>query len=550
MSRVTATPIGSQVHSFETYPSVEVSRSVFDRSHSNLLSMNADYLVPIWYDMGYPGDTLKLSISTLTRLMAQKVPFTTNCYMDIHVWSVPVRLVFPHWVNMNGENPASYDPSNPMAGTDYLVPQLTTASGSVSTPQSIYDYFDIPLNVEGLSFNTLNFRAYNYVFNEWYRDENLQDPVIVRTGDDGVDLFSDFTLLKRGKRKDYFTSALPFPQKGPTVDLPLGLTAPVVSDGTSPQFSKAGTAGTITGDFTNRGLQVVINDNANHLVLGGNVISSNGNLANVKFAGNTGLEVDLTSATASTINSLRQAFAVQRLYEKDARGGTRYTEMILSHFGVKSPDARLQRPEFLGGGTFNLKLNIVPQTSATTSGSPQANLASYGVFNDVTKKIVHSFTEHCIVFAVASIRADLSYQQGLPRDYSKRTRLDYYFPVLANLGEQAILNKEIYAQGTDADDEVFGYQERWAEMRYKSNRVCGMVRSTADLNLDFWHLAEDFSNLPTLSSEFIENDMPIDRVLAVESSSTVPQFISSFWFDEQWVRPMPVYSIPSMNDHF
>ena len=265
---------------------------------------------------------------------------------------------------------------------------------------------------------------------------------------------------------------------------------------------------------------------------------------------NSGLQVDLSDATASTINSLRQAFALQRLYERDARGGTRYTEMVLAHFGVKSPDARLQRPEFLGGGTFNLNLKAVPQTSSTNTTTPQGNLSSYGTIIGNSRNIIHSFTEHCVVIGLASIRADLTYQQGLERLYSRRNRTDFYLPTLCNLGEQAVLNKEIYAQGTTADENVFGYQERWAEMRYKPNRITGQMRSTCDTSLDVWHLAQEFSSLPALNEEFINENPPIDRVIAVAESSNTPQFICNFWFDEKWVRPMSVYSIPSMSSHF
>lgn len=571
-----AKPIGHQVHSFEMYPSTPISRSVFNRSHSLSTTMNANYLVPIWYDMAYPGDTLKLGCNVFSRLATQIVPFMDNMYMDIHVWCVPIRLIWSHWKNFNGEQPQAYDPANPSAGTDYLTPQLTTTTTSQVTANSIYDYFDIPLGISGLSFNSFNFRAYNLVWNEWYRDENLQDPVVVRLGDNGVDTIADFTLLKRGKRKDYFTSCLPFPQKGPSVDLPLGGTAPVTISNKTIAVAGNGKAlgltnGTLFTGLTNSSGTLRSVEGA----YGVNVGTQKGNVTNMDqqalgvtsdTTGKSGLvayangltgTADMTNVTSSTINGLRQAFALQRLFEKDARGGTRYTEMILSHFGVKSPDERLQRPEFLGGGTFNLNLNVVPQTSSTATGvTPQGNLSSFGTISGRSSKIVKSFTEHCVVFAVASIRADLTYQQGLPRDYSKRARTDYYLPTLANLGEQAVLNKEIFAQGSSVkvngevvDEQVFGYQERWAEMRYKSNRITGQLRSTANLSLDIWHLAQDFSNLPTLNSDFIEENVPVDRVIAI-SGANQPQFISNFYFDEQWIRPMPVYSIPSMSSHF
>lgn len=572
MSNTTVSPIGKQVHSFELYPSNQISRSKFDRSHSLITSMNGGYLVPIWYDEAVPGDTVIISASTLTRMATQIVPFMDNVYMDVHFWAVPYRLVWSHWPNFMGEQPAKFDPSQPLSGTEYLTPQLTTTSTSDVTPHSIYDYFGIRSGIAGESFNSFLFRSYNLVWNEFYRDENLQDPVTVRLGDNGVDQLSDFTLLKRGKRKGYLTGALPFPQKGPAVDLPLGTTAPLIGNATIIPVS--GEPGSPNGNFAPYFVHQSTGTAYQYLYAGAD---SNG----IKLVGYDGtptapgaveplfwadpklvldknsVAVDLSSATAATINSLRQAFAVQRVFEKDAIGGTRYIESILAHFGVKSPDARLQRPEFLGGGTFNLNLNVVPQTTSTDSTSPQANLASYGVIRGTTKKIIHSFTEHCLVFALASIRTDLTFQQGLDRNYSRRSRFDYYLPTLANLGEQAVLNKEIYVQGSSVvdsdgnviDDQVFGYQERWAEMRYKGNRVSGMLKSDANQSLDIWHLALDYNSLPSLNASFIEENPPFSRVTAV-TGANIPEFICNFWFDEQWVRPMPVYSIPSMSSHF
>lgn len=553
MSQTTVSPIGKQVHSFELYPSNQISRSKFDRSHSLITSMNGGYLVPIWYDSAVPGDTLMLSISTLSRMATQIVPFMDNVYMDIHVWSVPYRLVWNHWVNFMGEQPAKYDPSDPLKGTDYLTPQITTSSTSDITPGSLYDYFGIRTGVANLSFNSFYFRGYSLVWNEWYRDENLQDPVTVRFGDNGTDSISDYTLLKRGRRKSYLTGCLPFPQKGPAVDLPLGTSAPVTV--TSNPYSIV--SGQVNASVGAVGVVFPGNTSNPSASLTLNSISPGSVIPNGNYYPGSVFSVDLSNATAATINSLRQAFAVQRVFEKDAIGGTRYIENILAHFGVKSPDARLQRPEFLGGGTFNLNLNVVPQTTSTDNTSPQGNLASYGVINGNTKKIVHSFTEHCMVFALASIRSDMTFQQGLDREYSRRSRFDYYLPTLANLGEQAVLNKEIFAQGASVvdangdviDDQVFGYQERWAEMRYKGNRISGYLKSDANQSLDIWHLGLDFSQLPALNASFIEENPPFTRVVAV-SGANAPQFICNFYFDEQWLRPMPVYSIPSMSSHF
>lgn len=554
MSTVSASK-GHMVHSYEMYPASQISRSKFDRSHALLTSMNGGYIVPIWHDLAYPGDTLMLSTSAFCRLATQIVPFMSNVYMDVHFWCVPIRLIWEHWTAMHGERP------NPDDSVDYLTPQLTIPIGG-SPVMSIYDYFNIPNGSQitsSFDVNAFNFRAYNLVWNEDYRDENLQNRVPQIVGD--TDNYSNYTLLPRGRRKNYFYSLLPSPQKGAAVDLPLGTTAPIVDSGLEDVNSLAGIKLRNSSDGTYSTTTGPIGT----LSTGG-ILGSTGTLSSA-YGADFSLVADLSSATAATINSLRQAFAVQRLLECDARSGTRYIEQILGHFRIKSPDARLQRPEFLGGGTFQLDLNIVPQTSSTDNVSPLGELASYGVINGSTKKIVHSFTEHCIVFGVASIRPEYYFQQGLERDYSRRARTDYYYPILANLGEQAVLNKEIYIQGDSTvdsdnnviDDEVLGYQERWAEMRTKNSYITGQLRSTVAQPLDQWHLGIEYGSLPQLNADFIQEDGQIfDRVIqtngfAVSDGQVVqtntPQFICNFWFDEQWIRPMPVFSIPSMSPH-
>lgn len=542
--RLQAKPKGHQVHAFENYPTTPISRSRFNLSHHHLTTLNGGYIYPIYHKMAFPGDTMQMNATTFTRMMTQAVPFMDNVYMDVHFWAVPLRLLWKHWVNFMGEK----DYENPT--TEYLTPQLTTnVTTSEVTVGSIFDYFGIRPCITNLSFNAFNFRAYNLIYNEWYRDENLIDPVTVETGD--TDLMANYELLKRGKRKDYFTGCLPAPQKGPAVDLPLGLTAPVhgigLANGTSlSALNHYDTSGTMRSMYTTSTAGSV--SNIGFDMTGTGAVSAT-NYPNIY--------ADLSNATASTINTLRQAYALQRLYETDARGGTRYIEMNLAHFGVRSPDARLQRPEFLGGATFDLKMNAVPQTSATSGSNYLGNLASFGTIMGNSRNIVHSFTEHCVVIGLASIRADLTYQQGLDRSYSYRSRTDFYLPSLCNLGEQAVLNKEIFSQGASVlsgsdivDNKVFGYQERWAEMRYAPSRISGHLRSDSPVSLDVWHLAQDFEDCPQLNEEFISENPPIDRVTAIAESSTTPSFVASFWFEDYWTRPMSVYSIPSMRSHF
>lgn len=552
--------IGSMVHSFAEYPVGNFRRSGFKRDNWLITAMNAGYIVPIWYDEAVPGDTLKMNIRTLSRLATQIVPFMYNAYMDVHVWAVPHRLLWSNWVKMHGEQ------DNPGDSIDYLTPQLTTTSVSDCPVGSIYDYFGIVPGVINETFNVFNFRAYNLVYNEFYRDENLQERVPFHTGDSG-DTFADYTLLRRGKRKDYFTSCLPSPQKGQQVDLPLGQSADITFSNSNVSIFGNGKAMPFVDGVTSKTYAL----NTKNGVLEANpynaystlptAISSNedsstnyilGYSTNPAYSGLTGEitgrgTVDLSSATAVTINSLYQAFAVQNLLVRDNRGGTRYIESILAHFGVRSSDMRMQRPEFLGGGTFDLNLSIVPQTSSTDNVSPQGTLSSYGVIAGRTKNIIKSFEEFCVVFAVASIRAPYTYQYGLDKIYSRHSRFDYYYPELDNLGEQAVLNKEIYVSGNrNIDNQVFGYQERWAEMRTKLNRITGVMRSSSNLSLDVWHLAEEFSSTPLLNEEFIVENPPFDRVIAVPESSSTPQFICNFAFDETWYRPMGLYSVPGL----
>jgi len=524
----TVTP--QQVFSHVAKP--EIQRSTFDRSHGYKTTLDAGQLIPIFLDEALPGDTFNLSTSLFGRLSTPLKPVMDNIYLDVHYFSVPMRLLWDNWQKFNGEQ------TNPGDTTNYLIPTMTSTAVTGYGEQSLYDYMGLPTKVAGLEHSALFLRAYNLIYNEWYRDENLQDSVIINT-DNGPDAVSDYTILPRGKRKDYFTSALPFAQKGTAVSVPLGSTAPVIGNGTAIHVN----------DGTNQTALVWMNSaNSNQI----RANETNGTNSAIKFGkmdnSDTGLITDLSTATAATINQLREAFQIQRMYEKDARGGTRYTEVIRAHFGVISPDARLQRPEYLGGTTANININPISQQSATVSGStPQGNLSAIGTVATSGNSFVKSFTEHEIVIGLVSIRADLNYQQGLNKMWSRQTRFDFYWPSLSHLGEQAILNKEIYAQGNNADDDVFGYQERYAEYRYKPSQVTGLFRSNATASLDIWHLSQEFSALPALNDAFIVENPPIDRIIAVPSE---PAFILDCYFNFKTARPMPTYATPGLIDHF
>lgn len=551
---------------FAMIPQANIRRSVFDRSHVYKTTFNEGQLIPYFVDEVIPGDTFTLNPVEFCRLATPVVPFMDNIYIESFFFFVPSRLVYDKWVNLCGEQ------ENPEDSTDYLVP---TVSLTGDMTNKLPDYMGIACasgTFNNVSVNCLPFRCYWTIWNEWFRDENLQKSVKVSKGETNTVLepmgqstvnpnyalpsgvSNWFDLAPRGKRYDYFTGALPWPQKGPAVDLPLGQTAALTVGDNATLNMPAGYLDNVSsssrrgsGFFpTNLAVNAVSTygfDNYETNTIRG----IGGNAQNFPLNAINGVNVDLSSATSITINSLRQAFMLQRYYEIDARGGTRYTEKLQAHFGVTNPDARLQRPEFLGSHSSMMNINPVTQTSSTDSTTPQGNLAAYGLNAQRYHAFTKSFSEFGYVIGLINVRADLTYQQGINKMWLRSDVLDFYWPSFAHLGEQAIENIEIYCQGNDEDKKVFGYQERYAEYRYKPSLITGQFRSTYKEPLDIWHLSQKFAMLPTLSDEFIQDHPPISRVVAVPS---YPHFLLDVKFNLKCIRPMPMYGMPGMMGHF
>lgn len=570
-------------HRFSDAPAMYMKRTKFDRSHVYKTTFDSGKLIPVFVDEVLPGDTTRMSVNYFARLATPIKPIMDNIYLDWFFFFVPNRLVWEHWQNF------CFEQEDPDDSTDYVIPTVTATGNSENAYiGSLWDYFGLPVNTSGnlSGISALPFRGVYLIWNEWFRDENLQKSVKIQKGDtnevldsarssdqpswvftSGTSIFPGLACPPRGKRHDYFTSALPWTQKGPGVSVGLAGTASIVNPSplsdyflTSNSNQLAAVSASGDTDSTSGGYRVAHGTDTITFCRRNSTTSSVGG-----FAGNsldrvdvhaysgsnlltTNSYVDLDTSSIFTINSLRTAFQMQKFYERLARGGSRYTEVLRSFFGVVSPDARLQRPEFLGSFTKMVNVNPIAQTSATDSTSPQGNISAYGVTAAKFHGFTKSFVEHGYVFGFVCARADLTYQQGINKMWLRSTVYDFYWPTFAHLGEQAIELREIYAQGSEADSTVFGYQERYAEYRYKPSQITGKFRSSVvNGSLDKWHLSQFFKNAPTLNEEFIVENPPIERIIAVPSE---PEFLLDVGFRYTTVRPMPMFGTPGLVDHF
>lgn len=542
---------------FAENPQVGVSRSRFQRNSDNKTTFNTGDLIPIYLDEVLPGDTHQIDLACVMRMATPIFPVMDNAFCDFYFFFVPNRILWEHWKEFMGENTkTAWTPK-----TEYSVPQVTAPTGGWAEG-TLADYLGLPTKVEGISVSALPGRAYGLIYNNWFRNQNVTQPTLVEvtdattTGKNDGSKTNDSAItlakpLKATKVFDYYTGALPEPQKGEPITIPMSGSANVLvysdKELTKPVWQGNGTLGGITDPYWERTTGRADNGNEKKPIVRSVATLSGAEDETGKSISEGYLGADLSNVTAATINQLRQAFQVQKLLEKDARGGTRYREVLREHFGVVSPDARMQIPEYLGGYRLPINVSQVIQTSSTDSTSPQGNTAALSVTTMNKSMFTKSFTEHGFIMGLAVVRTDQTYQQGIERMWSRKGRYDYYWPVLANIGEQAILNKEIYAQGNAKDDEAFGYQEAWADYRYKPSKVTGLFRSNAQQSLDSWHYAQDYDALPTLSTAWMEqSDAEMKRTLAVQSQ---PDFIADFYFMNKTTRCMPVYSIPGLIDH-
>ncbi|AZL82834.1 major capsid protein [Apis mellifera associated microvirus 14] len=525
-------------HDFAMVPRADIPRATFKQDHAHKTTIDAGYLVPIYCQEMLPGDSFNLKATIFARLSTPLFPIMDNMHVSTFFFFVPARLVWANWKKFMGEQ------DNPGDSTSYVIPKTTSPAGGYAV-NSLYDYMGLPTAGQvtagqTITHNVLPLRAYNLIWNEWFRDENLQNSIPKNMGD-GPDAHTDYVLKRRGKRHDYFTAALPWPQKGPAATIPIGTSAPITFPTNPSTWVAAGSANPVTTIGTAGSTTMQYNTN---IVTAGQRF----------LAMPTDAYANLSTASAVTVNILRQSFQIQKLMERDARGGTRYTELVRAHFGVVSPDARLQRPEYIGGGRTPVNINPITQNSAsgaTGTTTPLGELGGMGTALALGHGFKYSSTEHGYVIGLMCVDADLTYQQGIHKMWTRDTKYDFYFPAFAHLGEQAVLNQEIYATGVDATDEaVFGYQERHAEYRYMPSRVSGLFRSTSAGTIDPWHLAQRFTSLPTLNSTFIESNPPLSRTLAVGAAANGKQFICDMVFNNIAARPMPMYGVPGMIDRF